>query len=87
MAISEGTELIGKIADRALTEPQVQSVTDKLNLMLDIELANQLGAIDLERWLDADDGNFFHDIYGIMQHLDRDKKQMNLFTPRYVIVL
>ncbi|PNV83816.1 MAG: hypothetical protein C0610_16690 [Desulfobacteraceae bacterium] len=87
MADSEGTLLIGQIADRALKEAAVSAVTDKLALMMDIELANQLNPIDLERWLAADDGNFFHDIYGIMQHLDRGSKQMNLFTPRYTIVL
>ena len=87
MADSEGTLLIGQIADRALKEAAVSASTDKLALMMDIELANQLGAIDLERWLAADEGNFFHDIYGIMQHLDRGAKQMKLFTPRYVINL
>lgn len=46
---------------------------ERLSLLMDIESADEKFNLRLEEWLAADDFNFIHDLYGIMDHIVRDK--------------
>ena len=79
----EEMDLISAICDRAATiEPYFKA--DKMSLFMDIDFTNQLHPLDLQRWLDADDGNFMHDLCGIHRHFDRETKMLTgCFMPRF----
>jgi len=75
-------ELIVKIVKRAgtfdLGEP------DPIGTMMDIEAAHNSVGLDLERFANARDADFVHDVAGITRHLNRTTGQLeNCFTPRY----
>lgn len=53
---------------------------------MDIESADEKFNLRLEEWLAADDFNFIHDLYGIMDHIVRDKfpaDDFGFFVPRF----
>jgi len=56
----------------------------KLDLTMDLTATHANGnPLDLERLLTVDDFNFYHDIYGIIRHLDRETgKLTGHFSPR-----
>ena len=74
-------KLIGMIADRAIT---VFDGADKLGTVMDITAVHQVIALDLEGLLNADRGNFVHDVAGIARHLDRETGELTgCFRPRF----
>jgi hypothetical protein len=75
--------LLAKIADRA--QEMDDRLTDRLSLMMDIESAHEDVGLDLQKFLDFDDENFAHDLYGIVSHMDRTTypgKLTDCFLPR-----
>ncbi len=76
------TNTINKICDRYLQEvPRV----DRRALHMDISATHVSGnKLKLAKLLRADDGNFMHDVNGIIAHIDRDTgKLMDCFSPRF----
>ena len=67
-----------KIAKRA--EKQGWS-GDRLSLLMSIEEADKKFNLRLDDWLEADDFNFFHDIYGILENVKREN--FGFFLPRF----
>ncbi len=59
-------------------------VTDKLTLDMDITATHCNGcALDLDKLLNLPKFDFYHDVYGIMQNIDRNTgKLQNCFLPR-----
>lgn len=81
-ATMEELKLIGKITDRAIaTWPQI---IDEISLLMDLDAVHSNGTpIDLQKLLNADDFNLAHDIFGIMNNIDRRTgKLQNCFLPR-----
>ena len=73
-------ELISQIVDRA---SQKFAIEDRMNLFMDITATHCNGTpLDLEKFLGFDDFNFAHDIYGIMNHIDRNTGKISRFLPR-----
>lgn len=71
-----------KIAQRA--EGMSIYIGERLSLLMDIENADKVFNLRLEDWLNADDGNFAHDVIGIVNNIDRrNPTNFNLFVPRY----
>lgn len=57
---------------------------ERINLLMDIENADKAFNLKLEDLLNADDGNFTHDIVGIVNNIDRNNPtDFNFFVPRY----
>ena len=59
---------------------------ERSTLLMDIESADNAFNLRLEDMLEADDGNFAHDIVGIVNNIDRSTfpaTDFNLFVPRY----
>lgn len=73
--------LIDKITSRACREFEIE---DRMNLTMDITATHISGMpLDLEKFLGFDRFNFAHDIYGIMEHIDRNNGQLQHgFLPR-----
>ena len=73
--------LISQIADRARsTHPHLQ----KMSLVMDIDFVNQVNPLRLKDLLEADEFNFWHDVYGIMQNFNRESKRLeNCCLPRF----
>ncbi len=86
----EDRKLIDKIMDRACAERdggRPPMVPKRLRLAYEMSLAACAAngcPMDFQRLLDADDGNFGHDVHGINKYVSRDTgKLTNLFYPRY----
>jgi len=78
--------LVGKIAEKAIKQVKlIYPKISKLDLIMNIvAVHNENGKLRLEDWLNADDQNFFHDIFGIMRHIDKETgKLKNFFEPRF----
>lgn len=76
-------DLFMKIVDRAW-EKMKDNYKDKLDMMLDLEFANRDCPLRLQELLDADDLNFYHDLVGIGNNLNRQTHKLeNYFVPRY----
>jgi hypothetical protein len=76
---------MSKIANRGLKLMQDAGYTalKKLDLMMDLEYTNEVHALDFEKLLAFDDGNFAHDIVGIYENFNRETLQLdNCFSPR-----
>ena len=59
---------------------------ERMSLLMDIESADKVFNLRLDDWLNADDFNFFHDIYGIMNNIKRDcfpATDFGFFLPRF----
>ncbi|MFB6499740.1 DUF6874 family protein [Bacillus haynesii] len=57
---------------------------DRMSLIMDLECVNEEFNLRIEDLLNADDFNFAHDILGIQNNLNREKRKMeNLFVPRF----
>lgn len=73
---------ITKIVERADKLELLKS--DRLNFMIDMEVATETFNLDLERMLEADNQNFAHDVVGIQNHINRETKEFEgLFLPRF----
>ena len=85
---SKGTkleyELASAIAKRAVSEGMTRSV---VNISMDIIATHTNGCkLKLQKLLDADLGDFLHDICGIGSNLDMETGQLqNCFLPRYAL--
>ncbi len=75
------TLAISHICKRAKrTHPEI----DLMSLNMDIGAAHLDCKIKLTELLDAQDGDFFHDVWGIQGHIDRETgKLTDCFLPRY----
>lgn len=57
---------------------------ERINLLMDIENADKVFNLKLDELLNADDGNFVHDVIGIVNNIDRrNPTDFNFFVPRY----
>ena len=57
---------------------------ERFTLLMDLENADNVFNLKLEDLLKADDGNFAHDVVGIVNNIDRhNPTDFNLFVPRY----
>lgn len=57
---------------------------ERINLLMDIENADKVFNLKLDELLNADDGNFVHDVIGIVSNIDRrNPTDFNFFVPRY----
>jgi hypothetical protein len=76
---------IGKIADRAMVLYKSYGITlDRMSLLMDLEFTNEVNPMRLDELLAADNGNFGHDISGILKHFNRRTKVLDDgFSPRY----
>lgn len=78
----EDRELIWAIARKIREEmPSINTIT----VMMDLTACHAKGcALDLERMLDAEVSELWHDIHGINRHLDRETGHlMGCFLPRF----
>lgn len=80
-------QTICKIADRAeamYARLGMLMPTDRMGLIMDIDYTDKVCPLDLAGWLASDDGNFAHDLGGILKNFNRvDMVLDNYFTPRY----
>ena len=59
---------------------------ERIKLLMDIESADKVFNLRLDDWLNADGFNFAHDIYGIMNNINRSTfpaTDFGLFVPRF----
>ena len=57
---------------------------DRLSLSMDLAACHNSSPLDLPALLAASDGNFIHDVFGIMRHLDRKTGTLqDCFLPRF----
>ena len=59
---------------------------ERINLLMDIESADKKFKLRLDDWLNADEFNFAHDLYGIMNNIVRDSfpaTDFGFFVPRF----
>jgi len=81
----EESRIISKIAKRAIVELDFLP-SQQMDLMMDIEFAHEESPIEIDQLLEADIGNFAHDLYGIYRNFNRTTKRMeNCFVPRYAM--
>ncbi len=74
------TKKISAIAKRAINE----FGGDRMNCEMDISAAHLSNKLDLDALFEADRSNFSHDIYGIMNNLNRETGLIeNCFRPRF----
>ena len=71
-----------KIAQRA--EGMDLYKGERITFLMDLENADNVFNLRLEDLLNASDGNFVHDIVGIVNNIDRNNPtDFNFFVPRY----
>ena len=78
--------LIADIAGRAVKLAREYDVAyDFMSAAMDITACHANGnPLRLQDLLDADDGNFGHDVFGIRRHLDRETGKLEgFFSPRF----
>jgi len=78
----EETDTIIKIVQRAIKmAPEI----DRSTVLMDITAVHANGCpLKLDELLTAGDGDFAHDVFGIMRHIDRHTGKLeDLFLPRY----
>lgn len=74
-----------EIAKRAENEDLYSG--ERISLLMDIESADLKFHLRLDDWLKADEFNFAHDLYGIMNNINRTEFpaiDFGLFIPRFV---
>jgi hypothetical protein len=79
-------KLIGFIADRAVNLTTFYGApVQKIDVMMDIQATIDGGVpLRLQDLLNADSGNFIHDIVGIRNNLNRKTGKLeNCFSPRF----
>ena len=82
-ATKEELFVMSDICDRAAKQIP-QFTHNKRDLLMDLEAVHSNGCkLDLDVLHNFDDFDFYHDIYGIMNYLDRETGQLNnCFVPR-----
>lgn len=80
----QDVEKVKKIVDRIMDyQEDVGLKRSRMDWHMDIEAAHINCKLDLDRLLSFDDGNFGHDVFGIMRHLNRNTGAlMDCFLPR-----
>lgn len=84
--INAQRSLVHKIVARGVKLCKEQKVPyDKLSMTMDITATIANGnPMRLQQWLEADDFNFAHDLFGIRRYIDRDTgKLTDCFIPRF----
>ena len=59
---------------------------ERMNLLMDIESADKKFNLRLDDWLKADKFNFAHDLFGIMNNINRNDfpaTDFGFFVPRF----
>lgn len=82
----EDHAMIAKIADRAVTLAASHGrLVDRLPVAMDISACHLNGnPLRLRDLLNADDGNFAHDVFQIERHIDRKTGKLDgRFVPRF----
>lgn len=78
----EEFKIIAAIAKRA--EEMDLLMFDRLSLIMDLQHATEEFNLRFEEFLNADDYNFAHDIWGIQKNFNRETQKMdNCFIPRF----
>jgi hypothetical protein len=77
-------EQVEKIIDRAVKMGKKHGVkVDRLSLDMDLSAAHRQYPLRLVALADADDCTFAHDVFGIIQHMDRATGTLgDCFIPR-----
>lgn len=73
-----------EIAERAEKEELYKG--ERIDLLMDIESADLKFNLRLDDWLNADKFNFAHDLFGIMDNIERDSfpaTDFGFFVPRF----
>ena len=79
--IKENFKTISSIANRAVQE---LGFKDRISLIMDIEYTHDINPLKLNELLNAENGNFAHDICGIDRNFNRQTKTLdNCFLPRF----
>lgn len=80
--MKERLRLINLIVDRAEKEDML--LPDRMSLHMDLKFVDEKIGLRLKDFLEADDVNFAHDIYGIQNNFNRETLEMdNFFLPRF----
>ncbi len=81
---AEDHSLIERIADRAFPLIGRYNSMDRLSFIMDITAIHaNTCKLNLQKLLDAEDFNFFHDVYGIVANINRETGELeNCFDPR-----
>lgn len=78
--------MIHEIANRAVKLAKTLD-TDNItfiDMTMDIACVHELTPLRLEELLNADNGNFGHDVFGIRRYLNRATRQLeDCFAPRF----
>ena len=79
----EESRLIIKIVNRGW-EKMKGDYTTRLDMLMDLDAANKNCPLKLQELLDTDDFNFYHDLVGIRQHVNRNTGKLeDCFLPRF----
>ena len=79
----EESRLVMKIVNRGW-ETMKRHYKTKLDMIMDIDAANKDCPLKLQELLDTDDFNFYHDLMGIGQHMNRNTGKLeDCFLPRF----
>ena len=81
----EEMDIISKIADRGIAISQKMGGMDlnKTDVTMDISAAHIDCPLNLDEFLNAKDGDFGHDFYGIRRYINRHTGQLGgCFLPR-----
>lgn len=77
----EEMKLISSIKNRAC---KADKEIEPINLDMDLTATHHNNPLRLSELLNADSFNFCHDVYGIMQNINRDTGKLeNCFLPRF----
>jgi len=80
--MNKNLKVIVKIVERADNMGLLKF--DRLSLIMDLECVTEEFNLRLDDFLNSDDFNFSHDIYGIQNNINRaEKKIENFFIPRF----
>lgn len=88
MISREETNLIAAIAKRAnqMSLEAVGYEYKNIDAFMDIEFVHKKHPLRLGELLNASDGQFGHDVFGIRTHFNRETKELeDGFFPRYAV--
>jgi len=78
---AEDMRVIGVIVDRA-QESGIER--GRLDLLMDLQVAHNTCPLDIAGLVNAKDPDFLHDVYGIINNLNRETGELeNCFRPRF----
>lgn len=78
--------IVLKIAERAaaLATANGNYSVKRLDVVLALTFVHDRAPLRLQELLDADDGNFGHDVFGVLHHIDPETTELrNCFVPRF----